>query len=199
MCSFGCKWQKPNLNYLRQKKSQIHNNDRGCLLHLSSLSWTSVSFFSLSADYFSSHNRNMPTGISWGFPLTTLAICRETTSTLWAQRPRPMGIAYWPSLSHKPSSRPINSSERSVCVRVCVCAHTRVHMCVMLYNIIVASERAIWLEWKEGGSQKEAVLRKQLHINLLKYYWKKRERTGLDDEKELMLGILCEVKGEKKV
>ena len=72
------------------KKSQIHDNIRGCLLHLFPLSWVSASFFSLAADYLSSHNRSMTTGISWVFQLTTLATCRETTSTLWVPSPRPM-------------------------------------------------------------------------------------------------------------
>lgn len=51
---------------------------------------------------------------------------------------------------------------------------------------------------KGRSSQKENSLRKQLHVNLPQSIGK-RERTGLDDEKELMLGILYEVKGKKKV
>ena len=48
--------------------------------------------------------------------------------------------------------------------------------------------------FSEGGSPEKTITRKSTKVLL-----EKRERTGLDDEKELMLGILCEVKAEKKV
>ena len=48
--------------------------------------------------------------------------------------------------------------------------------------------------FSEGGSPEKTITHKSTKVLL-----EKRERTGLDDEKELMLGILCEVKGEKKV
>ena len=88
-------------------------------------------------------------------------------------------IAYWPSLGHKPSSRPINCFERRErCVCVCVCLWV-----VVSYHCINSSWESNLVGMKgtgfsgEGGSPEKIITHKSTIVLL-----EKRERIGLDDE-----------------
>lgn len=86
-----------------------------------------------------------------------------------------------------------------MCVRACV------WRCVISLQLLreqfgwnerkeVLRRRQSGRRFSEGGSPEKTITHKSTKVLL-----GKREKTGLDDEKELILGILCEVKGEKKV